>query len=338
MTSDLPVGDQRREKVAIILDAGEQAARLTQQLLAFSRKAIIEPKVLDLNELVSESAKLIRRLIGEDIILAVISASAPVWVKADPSQLEQVIMNLVVNARDAMPTGGRLTIETSIVSGKMGDPTRFAQLSVTDTGHGMSDEVKGKIFEPFFTTKDVGKGTGLGLAVVHGVVTQGGGQITVESALGIGTTFHLMFPLVTVQLSDEAAETARVPTKGTETVLLVEDENAVRRIARMSLQTHGYTVLEADGATEAIRLAQTHPGEIHLLVSDVVMPEMGGRLLLDAVRKIRPGVRVLFMSGYTDDAVLLHGVVESTDAFIQKPFTPLGLARKVREVINAPQT
>ncbi len=336
MTSDLPVGDQRREKVATILNAGEQAARLTQQLLAFSRKAIVEPKELDLNELVSESAKLIRRLIGEDIILAVISAATPVWVKADPSQLEQVIMNLVVNARDAMPTGGRLTIQTSIVSGTMGDATRFAQLSVTDTGHGMSDDVKGKIFEPFFTTKDVGKGTGLGLAVVHGVVTQCGGQITVESAVGVGTTFHLMFPLVTVQAPDVAAETMRLATRGTETVLLVEDEKAVRKIARMSLQAHGYTVLEADGAAEAIRLAETHPGEIHLLVSDVVMPEMGGRLLLDAVRKIRPELRVLFMSGYTDDAVLLHGVVESTDAFIQKPFTPLGLARKVREVINAP--
>ena len=336
MTSDLPVGDQRREKVAIILDAGEQAARLTQQLLAFSRKAIIEPKELDLNELVSESAKLIRRLIGEDIILAVISAAAPVWVKADPSQLEQVIMNLVVNARDAMPTGGRLTIETSIVSSTMADSTRFAQLSVTDTGHGMSDDVKGKIFEPFFTTKDVGKGTGLGLAVVHGVVTQSGGQIAIESAVGVGTTFQLLLPLVTFQPSGAAADTRRLAPRGTETILLVEDEEAVRKIARISLQTHGYTVLEANGWEEAIRLAKSHAGEIHLLVSDVVMPEMGGRQVLDAVRRYRPGLRGLFMSGYTDDAILLHGVVEATDAFIQKPFTALGLARKVRQVIDAP--
>ena len=338
LASDLPVGDRRREKVAIILEAGEQAARLTQQLLAFSRKAIIETKVLDLNEIVSESAKLIRRLIGEDIILAVISAATPVWVKADPSQLEQVIMNLVVNARDAMPTGGRVTIETTIVAPTKGDLTRFARLSVSDTGHGMTDEVKGRIFEPFFTTKDVGKGTGLGLAVVHGVVTQCGGQITVESTLGIGTTFHLMLPLVPVPTSVVASETRKLATSGTETVLLVEDEKAVRKIAHMSLKAQGYTVLEADGGAEAIHLAQTHPGEIHLLVSDVVMPEMGGRQLLDIVRKYRPGLRVLFMSGYTDDAVLLHGVVESTDAFIQKPFTPLGLARKVREVINAPAT
>ena len=336
MMSDFPVGDQRREKVAIILDAGEQAARLTQQLLAFSRKAIIEPKVLDLNELVSKSAKLIRRLIGEDIILTVISAATPVWVQADPSQLEQVIMNLVVNAREAMPTGGRVMIETTTVDATAGDSTPFARLSVSDTGQGMADDVKGKIFEPFFTTKDIGKGTGLGLAVVHGVVTQCGGQIEVESTVGIGTTFHLLLPLVTDQTSGAAVEKTQVATGGTETVLLVEDEKAVRKIARMSLQAHGYTVLEADGGAEAIRLAQTHPGEIHLLVSDVVMPEMGGRLLLDAVRHYRPGLRVLFMSGYTDDAVLLHGVVEATDAFIQKPFTPLGLARKVREVINAP--
>ena len=336
MASDLPAGDERREKVAIILDAGEQAARLTQQLLAFSRKAIIEPKELDLNELVSESAKLIRRLVGEHIILAVISAATPVWIKADPSQLEQVIMNLVVNARDAMPTGGRLTIETAIETPKNGGLTRLARLSVSDNGSGMTDEVKEKIFEPFFTTKDVGKGTGLGMAVVHGVVTQCGGEIEVESTVGTGTTFQLTFPLLTIQQPRSVAETMPAISRGAETVLLVEDEKAVRKIARMALQSHGYTVLEADGGAEAIRLAQTHPGEIHLLVSDVVMPEMGGRLVLDEVRKYRPGLRVLFMSGYTDDAVLLHGVVEATDAFIQKPFTPLGLARKVREVINAP--
>jgi PAS domain S-box-containing protein len=338
LTSDLPVGDQRREKVAIILDAGEQAARLTQQLLAFSRKAIIEPKILDLNELIGESSKLIRRLIGEDIILAVVSAATPVWVKADPSQLEQVIMNLVVNARDAMPTGGRLTIETTIVNPAKGDPTRYSRLSVSDTGHGMTDEVKGKIFEPFYTTKDVGKGTGLGLAVVHGVITQGGGQIAVESAVGTGTTFHVLLPLATAETSEAAAETTQPAIRGTETIVLVEDEKAVRKIASAALQSHGYRVLEADGGKEAIRLAQSHPEEIHLLVSDVVMPEMGGRQLLDVLRQYRPGLRVLFMSGYTDDAVLLHGVVESTDAFIQKPFTPLGLARKVREVINAIET
>ena len=335
LMSDLPVGDQRRESVASIRDAGERAARLTEQLLAFSRSAIIEPKVIDLNELVSDSAKLLRRLIGEDIILAVITVPMPIWVKADPSQLEQVIMNLVVNARDAMPTGGRLTIETSTLAPADVDRSWFACLTVSDTGHGMTDEVKGKIFEPFFTTKGVGKGTGLGLAVVHGVVTQNGGRIAIESAVGVGTTFQILLPIITLESSESLADPVRLATRGTETVLLVEDEEAVRKITRIALQMQGYTVLEADGGAEAIRLSESYPGEIHLLVSDVVMPEMGGRQLLDAVRQRRPGLRVLFMSGYMDDAVLLHGVVESTDAFIQKPFTPLSLARKVREVINA---
>ena len=336
MDSDLAADDEQQESVIAIRDAGERAARLTQQLLAFSRKAVIEPKVIDLNDFVTDSSKLLRRLIGEDIIFSVIIAHTPIPVKVDPGQLEQAIMNLVVNARDAMPTGGRLTIEATTVASAEGDPSRFARLSVSDTGHGMTDEVKEKIFEPFFTTKDIGKGTGLGLAVVHGVVTQSGGQIAIESAVGVGTTFQLLLPLVTFQPSGAAADTRRLAPRGTETILLVEDEEAVRKIARISLQTHGYTVLESNGWEEAIRLAESHPGEIHLLVSDVVMPEMGGRQVLDAVRRYRPGLRALFMSGYTDDAILLHGVVEATDAFIQKPFTALGLTRKVRQVIDAP--
>ena len=336
MMSDLPAADDWQESVASIRDAGERAARLTQQLLAFSRKAIIEPKVFDLSELVTESAKLLRRLIGEDIILAVITAPAPILVTADQGQLEQVIMNLVVNARDAMPTGGRLTIQTTMAETAKGATLRFAQLSVSDTGHGMTNEVKGKIFEPFFTTKEVGKGTGLGLAVVHGIVTQSGGHIAIESTVGVGTTFHLFLPALTEETSDTVADATRLAAQGHETILLVEDEAAVRKIARISLQTQGYTVLEAESGTEAIRQAETYPGEIHLLLSDVVMPYMGGRQLLEVVRRHRPGLRVLFMSGYTDDAVLLHGVVGTSDAFIQKPFTPLGLARKVREVINSP--
>lgn len=336
LTSDLQAGDRRRESISPIRDAGERAARLTQQLLAFSRKAVIEPKVIDLNELVSDSAKLLRRLIGEDIILAVITSPKRLPAKVDPGQLEQVIMNLFVNARDAMPTGGRLTIETSTAATEDGLPSRFARLSVSDTGHGMPDEVKEKIFEPFFTTKGVGKGTGLGLAVVHGVISQSGGQISIESSVGVGTTFHILLPLIVDSPSAPATNAVSIVARGAETVLLVEDDEAVRKIARISLQTQGYTVLEADGGAAAIRQAERHHGEIHLLVSDVVMPEMGGRQLLDAVRQFRPGLRVLFMSGYTDDAVLLHGVVEATDAFIQKPFTPLSLARKVREVIDAP--
>ncbi|MBL8817859.1 MAG: PAS domain S-box protein [Planctomyces sp.] len=336
MLSDLPAGDKRRESIATIRDAGERAARLTQQLLAFSRKAVIEPKLLDLNQLVSDATRLLRRLIGEDIIMAVVTAPKPIHVNADPGQLEQVIMNLVVNARDAMPTGGRLLIEASTVSQPDNPSSRFARLSVSDTGHGMSDEIKSKIFEPFFTTKGIGKGTGLGLAVVHGVVNQSGGQIMIESTVGVGTTFQILLPLVTNATSAEAVDKVRLAIRGSETVLLVEDDEAVRKITRISLQSQGYNVLEADGGAAALKYAENYPDEIHLLVSDVVMPEMGGRQLLDAVRRFRPGLRVLFISGYTDDAVLLHGVVEASDAFIQKPFTPLSLARKVREVIDTP--
>lgn len=334
LMSDIPPGGKGRESIATIRDAGERAARLTQQLLAFSRKAVIEPKLIDLNELVSDSARLLRRLIGEDIILAVITDQMPVHVKADPGQLEQVIMNLVVNARDAMPTGGRLTIETSITSTAENASSRIACLSVSDTGHGMSDEVKGMIFEPFFTTKGVGRGTGLGLAVVHGVVSQNGGRIAIESTVGAGTTFQIQLPLITDATSAAAVDSMRFAAQGSETILLVEDDEAVRKITRISLQSQGYTVLEADGGTAALRIVESYAGDIHLLVSDVVMPEMGGRQLLNAVRQYRPELRVLFMSGYTDDAVLLHGVVEATDAFIQKPFTPLSLARKVRDVID----
>ena len=338
MMSDIPVGDTRRESIATIRDAGERAARLTQQLLAFSRKAVIEPKLIDLNELVSDSAKLLRRLIGEDISMAVLTAPKPITIKADPGQLEQVIMNLVVNARDAMPTGGRLTIETSTVLSTEGSGAELACLSISDTGQGMSDEVKEKIFEPFFTTKGVGKGTGLGLAVVHGVVTQNGGTISIESKISVGTTFQILLPLIMAPPSKTVVDSTRYASRGTETVLLVEDDKAVRRITRIALQSQGYTVLEASGGAAALEQVETYPGEIHLLISDIVMPEMGGRQLLDAVRKHRPGLRVLFMSGYTDDAVLLDRGVEAADAFIQKPFTPLSLTRKVREVIDTPRS
>ena len=328
--------DDQRESVAAIRDAAERATRLTQQLLAFGRKAILEPKVLDLNELVSESARLLRRLLGEDIILIVRESPRPVRVKADPTQLEQVIMNLAVNARDAMPTGGRLTIETAIGAADDSGPTPVARLTVTDTGHGMTDEVRRSIFEPFFTTKGVGKGTGLGLAVVDGAIAQCGGGIAVESTVGVGTTFRLWLPLVGDDGAAADAATMAIASRGAETVLLVEDDDAVRGVVRLALTMQGFTVLEADGGAAALRVAETHPGEIHLLVSDVVMPEMGGRQVLEALRRQRPGVRALFMSGYTDDAALRHGVVESTDAFIQKPFTPLSLARKVRQVLDTP--
>jgi PAS domain S-box-containing protein len=334
-----------RESLAAIRDAGERAARLTQQLLAFSRKAMVEPRLLDLNELVSNSAKLLRRLIGEDVLLTLVADPALGLLRADPGQLEQVLMNLGVNARDAMPTGGRLTLETRSVTVGAGasgrdpnlKPGRYAQLSVTDTGHGMSEEVKGKIFEPFFTTKGVGKGTGLGLAVVHGVVEQCGGHIRVDSAVGRGTTFELLFPVAEQPPDAPAASGAyKLVSRGTETVLLVEDEEAVRTIARLALETQGYRVLVAASGQEALRLTEGSVEPIHLVVTDVVMPGMGGRLLAEALRKRRPQIRVLYMSGYNDDAILQHGVSGSHDAFLQKPFTPLGLARKVRAVLDAP--
>lgn len=334
LSSNAAVDDRSRESIATIRDAGTRAARLTQQLLAFSRKAVIEPKVIDLNFLVSESTQLLRRLIGEDINLVVNLARTPLRINADSSQIEQVIMNLVVNARDAMPTGGRLTIETSQMIHDTNASTTFARLSVSDTGCGMTDEVKGKVFEPFFTTKGAGKGTGLGLAVVDGVVAQSGGQVHIESVVGAGTTFHLWFPLITAEKSGATADAPELAGRGTGTILVVEDEEAVRKIACISLRMQGYTVLDAVGGEEAIRLSESHAGEIDLLVSDVVMPEMGGRQLLDALRERRPGLRALFMSGYTDDAVLFHGVIEATDAFLQKPFTPQSLARKVRELID----
>lgn len=339
---DLPESDSNRQWVLSIRDAGERAARLTQQLLAFSRKAILEPKIVDLDTLVEESSKLLKRLIGEDIILSLIPGSGSSHIKADPGQLEQVLMNLVVNARDAMPTGGRLTIETSNIHLTKDDltglpdvsPGPFVRLTVSDTGQGMSDEVKSKIFEPFFTTKGVGRGTGLGLSVVHGVVKQCDGFVSVESAVGVGTTFKIYFP-ITEKIKPKAdAGTQKLASKGTETVLLVEDEEEVRAIARIALETQGFRVLEANHGVAALKLLEAHPEPIQLLVTDVVMPEMGGRELAEAMRVTRPDLRVLYMSGYTDDAVVHHGVVEASDSFIQKPLTPLGLARKVRAVLD----
>ncbi|AMV29198.1 Blue-light-activated protein [Gemmata sp. SH-PL17] len=336
-----PAADPTYKAITAIAAAGERAAGLTAQLLAFSRKAIIEPKVLDLNELVSQSARLLARLIGEDVTLSTVLDPGLARVKVDPGQIEQVVMNLVVNARDAMPTGGRLTIETRALTVVPGDaacpdvePGGYAQLNVSDTGSGMTDEVKARIFEPFFTTKEQGKGTGLGLATVYGIVKTYGGHIDVHSEVGAGTTFKLLFPVVTQEAPrSAAAETASAP-RGAETVLLVEDDAGVRGVAKIALRTHGYEVLEADCGADAVRVIARHPGVIHLLITDVVMPGVGGREVAEAVRARYPGVKVVYMSGYTDDAVVRHGIGAATDAFLQKPFTPFSLARKVREVLD----
>jgi PAS domain S-box-containing protein len=337
---DLAPTDPRRDALSHIRGAGDRAARLTQQLLAYSRKAMVEPKVLDLNELVTESVRLLGRLIGEDIAVTTVPAPALCRIRADRGQIEQVLLNLVVNARDAMPTGGRITIETcnvALARAELPDdpdlaPGPYVRLTVTDTGTGMSDAVKANIFEPFFTTKAPGRGTGLGLAVVQGAVKQNGGHIGVTSTPGAGATFTILFPAV--EHAPPLSALLKRPARGTETILLVEDEEAVRAIARIGLEGEGYTVLSAASGPEALTAAARHGRPIDLLVTDVVMPQMGGRQLAEALRARQSGLRVLYMSGYTDDMILRHGLAEATDEFLQKPFTPVALARKVREILD----
>ncbi len=337
-----PPDDPNRELLEEISKAGARSAALTRQLLAFSRQQVLAPKVLDLNEVVRETERMLRRVIGEDIDLAVVLHPRLGSVTADPGQMEQVLLNLAVNARDAMPQGGKLTIETSNVA--LGEdyaeshagvrPGRYVMLAVTDNGVGMTEEVKRHLFEPFFTTKGPGKGTGLGLAVIHGIVKQSNGSIDVYSEPGVGTSFKIYLPRV-----DAAASTVRPwhsvgpAPRGTETLLLVEDEDAVRTLARLTLQRYGYTVLEASHGEEAIRVATNHHQTIHLLVTDVVMPGMGGRVLAERLLSLHPEMKVLYLSGYTDDAVVRHGILHEEVNFLQKPFSPDALAHQVREVL-----
>ncbi|MCE9565775.1 MAG: PAS domain-containing protein [Planctomycetes bacterium] len=342
----LPAGDPSRESVAEIHKAGERSAGLTRQLLAFSRKQVLAPRVLDLTAVVAETASMLRRVIGEDVTLSTATAHGLWPVKADPGQVEQVLMNLAVNARDAMPTGGRLTIETQNVDldetyaaahlGSVAGP--HVLLAVSDTGCGMTPEVLAKIFEPFFTTKEPGKGTGLGLATVYGIVAQSGGHVGVYSEVGAGTTFKVYLPRTEHASGVTKSHSAlRVPPRGTETVLVVEDDAAVRTLTRHILGRAGYAVLEAAGGNEALRVAADHPGTIHLLVTDVVMPGLGGPAAAELLAERRPGLRVLFVSGYTDDAVVRHGILHDKVNFLQKPFAPTALAWKVREVLDQPQ-
>jgi PAS domain S-box-containing protein len=327
-----------------IKKAGDRAAGLTRQLLAFSRKQILQPEVLDLNHIVMELSKMLQRLIGEDIDLRIQLAAELGKVKADPNQLEQVLMNLVVNARDAMPKGGKLTIETSNV--QLGEefadshmsvpPGHYVMLAVSDSGCGMDAQTQARVFEPFFTTKEVGKGTGLGLATVYGIVKQSEGSIWVYSELGRGTTFKIYLPFVDAGVFEVAAgiETGEL-ARGAETVLLVEDEEAVREMATEILRDCGYHVLEAQHPKEALTLAAEYDGEIHLMLTDVVMPLMSGRELAEQLMPLRPDMRVLYMSGYTDDAIVHHGVLEEGTAFIAKPFSIDSLALKLRETLDA---
>jgi PAS domain S-box-containing protein len=341
--SELKKNDPLRENIEEIQKASERAANLTHQLLAFSRRQIMDVKVLDVNTILRDLDKMLHRIIGEDIELIRLLAEDLGRVKVDPGQIEQVIMNLAVNARDAMPKGGKLTIETANVEldGKYAlkhiavKPGHYVMLSMSDTGMGMKPEVKERIFEPFFTTKEKGKGTGLGLSTVYGIVKQSGGYIWVYSEPGKGTTFKIYLPRV--DEPPEAWKEKEVKEEipgGRETVLIVEDDESVRKMAVLVLEKKGYTVLEAKDGNEALLLCKGRKEPIHLILTDVVMPGMSGRQLVDQLRQVYQDIKALYMSGYTDNAIVHHGVLKKGMNFIQKPFTIDGLASKVRKVLD----
>jgi len=341
---DLPPGDAMRGDVEEIRKASERAAGLTRQLLAYSRRQMLQPEVLDLNVVVGDMDRMLRRLIGEHIALVTVPAADLGRVRADPSQIEQVLVNLVVNARDAMPAGGRLTIETanvdldaSYAQEHLGaSPGAYTMLAVTDTGTGMDATVRAHLFEPFFTTKEVGKGTGLGLATVYGIVRQSGGHISVATEVGRGSSFKVYLPRVD-QLPYAAAPVAPRPAtaRGSETVLVVEDDPAVLSLSSRALEAEGYTILCASDGADALRIVERYGGEIHLLLTDVVMPGMSGRELAEQMAARRAGIRILYMSGYPGDAAVHQGTLVRGSAFLQKPFSPDSLARKVRETLDA---
>jgi signal transduction histidine kinase/CheY-like chemotaxis protein len=335
--------DPRQAGLGEIKSAAERAAILIRRLLAFSRQQVLEPRVLDPNSLIGELEGLLRRLIGEDVELRTRLAPDLGTVRADPGQLEQVILNLAVNSRDAMPGGGTLTLETANVELDEAyardhpsvRPGPYVMLAVSDTGVGMDAATRAHIFEPFFTTKGRDQGTGLGLATVHGIVSQSGGYIWLYSEPGKGTTFKIYLPRVDEPPAPAAA--ADVPTReltGSETVLVVEDEDAVRALMRLTLEARGYQVLAAASPKEALELVARHPGSIPLVVTDVIMPGMSGGELAGRLAALRPEIRVIFVSGYTDDTIAHQGVLDPGVHFLQKPFTLEGLARKVREVLD----
>jgi PAS domain S-box-containing protein len=340
----LPSSDPNRQMMEEIARAGGRAAGLTRQLLTFSRKAVLDPQVLDLNTVVADLEKMLRRTISEDISLHVHLAPGLGHVKADPGQVDQILMNLCVNARDAMPQGGKLTIETRNVeldevfvkSHSEVKSGRYVLVAVSDTGYGMTEKVKSHIFEPFFTTKEKGKGTGLGLSTVYGIVKQSEGILEVHSQVGLGTTFKVYLPLVEEKVTPRKSSVPfSAAPEGHETVLLVEDEDSVRALARIVLLSRGYVVLEAKHGLHALQVAAEHPGPIQLLVSDVIMPKLAGPELARQLLALHPTMKVLFLSGYTDEAVLPHGILQDDANFLQKPFSPTALTHLVREVLDA---
>ena len=336
---DTPAGVAKREELEIIREAATHAQDLIRQLLAFSSRQTLKPVVLDLNHLVKNVGKMLRRLIGENIKLVTEPGTELDSVCADPGQLEQVLVNLAVNARDAMPQGGRLTIATANLHVAEGaaaalPPGHYVVLRVTDTGTGMDEATVERAFEPFFTTKPKGKGTGLGLATVYGIVRQSGGQVEVESAPGTGTTFRVYLPRVVEAADQPVGGAVAAPTRGAETVLVVEDDEHVRLLARKVLEQAGYRVLVASGGPEALAAAESFEGPIDLVMTDVVMPEMSGRALTRRLTQRHPGLKVLYMSGYSDEDIAQHGVFEAGIPFIKKPFSPAVLTQKLREVLD----
>jgi PAS domain S-box-containing protein len=343
LLEQMPSGSAMHHKVQSIQQAADRAATLTRQLLAFSRKQLLELKVIDINSVIGDMERLLRPLIGENIELVTRLSSENLHTRADAGQLEQVIMNLVVNAKDAMPEGGKLTVQSADVTVRQGlseyrfiQPGRYAVLSVTDTGHGMDKETQSRIFEPFFTTKEKGKGTGLGLSTVYGIVKQSSGYVFAQSEVGAGTTFYVYLPRV--EESAEALSPAQSQPNeagGCETVLLVEDEESVRELVRLTLTSRGYKVLEAENGESGLRIAEACQEPIDILITDVVMPGIGGRELSKKLLSLRPDISVLYLSGYTEDAVVAQGAPGPATAFLQKPFTLQNLAKKVREVLRA---
>jgi CheY-like chemotaxis protein len=346
LSGDLKEGDPMRADLKEIRGAGKRAVELTRQLLAFSRQQVLQPQLVELGEVVSSMENMLRRLLGADVELYATGSGELSEILVDPGQMEQVIMNLAVNARDAMPQGGKLTIATSRVQLDQSYaaehvgivPGPHVLLAVSDTGTGMDNATLARMWDPFFTTKEIGKGTGLGLATVFGIVRQSGGTIWVSSELGRGTTFEVYFPIADgaakARVSPASAAPARV-LRGTETVLVVENEEAVRVLACAILRKHGYDVLEAQSGGDAFLLCEQHPSVIHLLLTDMVMPRMSGRQLAERLHVIRPEMKVLYMSGYTSDPVLRHGVLQASVAFLQKPLTPEALSHKVRDVLES---